>query len=485
MTRIAAIRISEEDNYSNLDESPEEWIKLPLKDLIIHALGGEWGKEDTQDLPGFIRVNIIRGTDFKNLDIQNELNTPIRLVKQTSLGKRQLKNGDIIVEISGGAPDQPVGRTTLINDNILSSAKNPLICSNFCRQIRINPNHDPKFVDLSLKYQYHKGDFIKFQTQSTNIRNLNFNEFIEKTIITLPPLAEQHHIVAHVEALLSQVNAAHDRLNRVPLIMKRFRQAVLAAACSGRLTEGWREERLPDETKLTAESQEMLSPSTYMEWEQLPDSWSLVNLEQTTDSRLGKMLDKMKNKGEPTPYIRNTNVRWFDLDLSDVKIMRVSNGEREELSLRYGDILVCEGGEPGRCAIWKDKEANYIYQKALHRIRVHDNVLPEWICYCLRESSDSGRLSNLFTGSTIKHLTGVSLKKFEFLLPPIPEQYEIIRRVNALFVLADQIEHEVTEATKRTEAVTQAVLAKAFRGELVCFSGRTERNDCNCPIVYF
>jgi type I restriction enzyme, S subunit len=88
----------------------------------------------------------------------------------------------------------------------------------------------------------------------------------------------------------------------------------------------------------------------------IPPSWSWISVGQIGESRLGKILDKAKNKGTPRCYLRNVNVRWFDFDLSDVFEMRFEDGEIEEFSLRRGDVLICEGGEPGRAAVWDEPE---------------------------------------------------------------------------------------------------------------------------------
>ena len=178
------------------------------------------------------------------------------------------------------------------------------------------------------------------------------------------------------------------------------------------------------------------------------------------------MLDKIKNQGTLTPYIRNVNVRWFEFDFSDIKEIKIEEHERDTYSLLCGDILICEGGEPGRCAIWNGSEKEYVFQKALHRVRVGNNILPEYLCFCLKDAANSGRLSTLFTGTTIKHLTGVSLKQFQFSLPSFAEQHEIVRCVGLLFERADEIEREVVAASRRCERLTQAVLGKAFAGKL-------------------
>jgi type I restriction enzyme, S subunit len=258
----------------------------------------------------------------------------------------------------------------------------------------------------------------------------------------LPPFNEQKRIADKLDAVLARVDACRERLDRVPAILKRFRQAVLAAATSGKLTEEWR----------ASDAIEV---------------WRTDTLSQVAKSRLGKMLDKVKNQGAATPYLRNINVRWFGFDLSDIQTIRFTEDEARGLAVERGDVLICEGGEPGRCAVWRGEDGTYVYQKALHRVRVSSALTPEWLCYSLKDVADSGRLADLFTGTTIKHLTGVAFGQFEFPLPPLREQREIVRRVEALFVYADRLEERYTAARAKVERLTPALLAKAFRGELV------------------
>jgi type I restriction enzyme S subunit len=246
--------------------------------------------------------------------------------------------------------------------------------------------------------------------------------------------------------VLARVDACRDRLDRLPALLKRFRQSILTAATSGKLTEDWR---------LATDHE---GGSAYPK----------VKLSTIATSRLGKMLDKAKNSGSLTPYLRNVNVRWFAFDLNDVQEMRIEDNEREALLVKTGDLLICEGGEPGRCAIWHGENGQFIFQKALHRVRPNPSRLSSlWLAYSLKFAADNSTLENLFTGTTIKHLTGVALANFEIPLPPLPEQTEIVRRVEILFAFADRLEARLATARKQVGQLTPALLAKAFRGELV------------------
>ncbi|MGM0600455.1 MAG: restriction endonuclease subunit S [Candidatus Rifleibacteriota bacterium] len=220
---------------------------------------------------------------------------------------------------------------------------------------------------------------------------------------------------------------------------------MLNAAVTGQLTEDWREKQNSS----------------------LDVSWHKKNLEDCAELRLGKMLDKNKNTGKTVQYLRNTNIRWFSFDLSDLKELQINEKEQKTLSVQNGDVFICEGGEPGRAAVWKRGPNNLTFQKALHRVRLNNNVLPDWLVFNLYIDATSKNLNEFFTGTTIKHLTGKSLKKYPLSLPTLKEQEEIVKRVEALFKLADSMEARLEEARKRVETLTASILAKAFRGELV------------------
>jgi type I restriction enzyme S subunit len=114
-----------------------------------------------------------------------------------------------------------------------------------------------------------------------------------------------------------------------------------------------------------------------------PASWTLVRLEDVADLQLGKMLDKARPKGSPHPYLRNINVRWDAVDTTDVLSMAFEDAELERFSIHDGDLLVCEGGEPGRAAIWKYGPTDLRFQKALHRVRFLGGISGRWAMYQL------------------------------------------------------------------------------------------------------
>ncbi|PWK46853.1 restriction endonuclease subunit S [Pleionea mediterranea] len=179
---------------------------------------------------------------------------------------------------------------------------------------------------------------------------------------------------------------------------------------------------------------------------ELPVGWEWCRIGAVTLSRLGKMLDKAKNKGRELPYLRNTNVQWGSFQLDDIKLMKFEEDELDEFRLQVGDLLICEGGEPGRCAIWLDSSTDMYFQKALHRVRPLGKVLSEYLEICLTVDSANGGLEKYFTGATIKHLVGAKLNIYVLPLPPIGEQGRIVRKAKELFESCDALKAKVQTA---------------------------------------
>jgi type I restriction enzyme S subunit len=160
--------------------------------------------------------------------------------------------------------------------------------------------------------------------------------------------------------------------------------------------------------------------------------WKPAKLGDIAEMCLGKMLDKEKNKGALQPYLANLNVRWGGFELSNLSTMRFEESESERYGLRSGDLVICEGGEPGRCAIWRDEVPEMKIQKAIHRLRTNKNYSNEFVYYQFLLAGRNGELAKHFNGSTIKHLTGYSLKQVEFKFPPLAEQIRIAAVLSAL-----------------------------------------------------
>jgi len=272
------------------------------------------------------------------------------------------------------------------------------------------------------------------------------SQFLTDLEIPLPPLAEQKRIVVKVEELLARVNATRDRLAKVSAILKRFRQSVLAAACSGRLTEEWqRAEGAPDwEDKSLGEMAKLVTSGSR--------GWA-------------------KHYADSGPiFIRAQNLSSDCLDLSDVAHVQLPDrGEGTRTLVSLNDILVTiTGANVTKTAIVFENIGEAYVNQHVALVRLHKSEHAPYVWLWLI-SPDHGR-SQLLEAAYGAGKPGLNLKQVRALhvrLPHLPEQHEIVRRVEGLFALADSIEKQVAAGMARAEKLTQAILAKAFRGGLV------------------
>ena len=276
-----------------------------------------------------------------------------------------------------------------------------------------------------INYALQSLDLAKYK-QGAAIPHIYFRDYGE-TELVVPPLAEQERIVKILDQKFSQIDA-----------VKQNAQANLNNA----------------KALFQSELEKAFSDT----------SWEKKQIKDVCDSCLGKMLDKNKNKGIPKPYLANSNVRWGSFDLENLSLMKFEENENERYGLKYGDLIVCEGGEPGRCAIWTDEMPNMKIQKALHRVRCHENLYNYFLYYYFVYLNASDKLEEHFTGTTIKHLPGEKLKNIEIQLPPLEEQKRIVAHLDSLSEKVHQMEEIYTKQLADCDELKQSLLQKAFEG---------------------
>lgn len=191
---------------------------------------------------------------------------------------------------------------------------------------------------------------------------------------------------------------------------------------------------------------------------QIRSPWPRVRLADIAEHRLGKMLDKAKNTGVPRRYLRNPNVRWFDVDLADLQEILVEEKDVHKYELQFGDVVICEGGEAGRAALWKDEAEDIIFQKAIHRVRVGPRLDARFLIHRLMYDYFNGGLDDYYTGATIKHFTGQDLARYEIPLPPLDEQ----RRIAAILDKTDTLRRRRRRAIDLLDSLAQAIFLEMF-----------------------
>ncbi|MVW73752.1 restriction endonuclease subunit S [Pseudomonas xionganensis] len=268
--------------------------------------------------------------------------------------------------------------------------------------------------------------------------------------ISLPPLAEQTRIAAKLDELLAQVDTLKARIDGIPALLKRFRQSVLAAAVSGRLTEEWR---------ATLQSAEC--------WKTVPVG---ALCSSAFDGPFGSKLKSDDYTAEGVRVVRLENIGH--LSFIGEKKTFISVAKHAELSkntLRTGDILFSSfvDEEIRVCRLPKSEEV-FINKADCFCLRIDDTTAnPSFVMYALAAKHTYQRIRESVHGATRPRINLGFLKSFEIELPPQAEQTEIVRCIEQLFAFADQLEAKVASAKSRIDQLTQSILAKAFRGELV------------------
>lgn len=324
-----------------------------------------------------------------------------------------LKDGDLLISLTGN-----VGRVGILPTEYLPAALNQRVS---CIRIKQDANLSLSFLYYYLLRKQFMRDCIK---SSKGVAQLNLStKWLENYLIPVFNLETQKKIVSDIDDRLSQLDSAIATLNKTKQQLEIYRQAVLKEAFG---TFG-----------------------------------QMATIKDVADTRLGKMLDKEKNIGRKRKYLRNINVRWFDFDLSDLIEMRIKDNEIEKYSITKGDLVMCEGGEPGRCAVW-NKEQTIFYQKALHRIRFSEKSNPYFYMYYFWLINQSGFLSKYFTGTGIKHLTGQSLAKVPIPICSREQQNKIVSYIENKIKLTANIETTIDQSLQQAEALRQSILKQAF-----------------------
>ncbi|BCR05319.1 type I restriction endonuclease EcoKI subunit S [Desulfuromonas versatilis] len=267
--------------------------------------------------------------------------------------------------------------------------------------------------------------------------------------IPLPPLNEQKRIADKLDTLLMRVTACQERLDRVPLILKKFRQAVLAAATSGALTEDWR-----------GGSEFTVSHKVFSE---------LV-----ADARTGLVRSsKEQSSSGQYDYFKMNNIdnEWGHEKENLVRV-NATNSEVDNHRLKNGDLLFNTRNSlelVGKsCVFMNYSNDSVVYNNNILRIRFHKNINPHYINIWLRSPKGSDVLNGIKSATTsVAAIYQKKLMAINIQLPNFDEQKEIANRVEKLFALADRLEARYTTARKQVDKLSSALLAKAFRGELI------------------
>jgi type I restriction enzyme S subunit len=279
---------------------------------------------------------------------------------------------------------------------------------------------------------------------------------VKQLLIPVPPLPEQRRIVAKIDSLSGKSKRARAQLDHISRLVENYKQAILSASFRGALTKSCR-------TRLD----ENLSSGPWA----IPAEWKWLTVAGVGVVSLGRQRSPKDHSGpQMRRYVRAANITWRGWNLDDVKEMNFDDNEFARFKLRPGDVLLNEGSgsakEVGKPAIWQGEIEDCCFQNTLLRVQpaaCSSEFLYRYFLFCA--------LTELFVSSTqgvnIYHIGKEGLARFPVPLPPRQEQDEIVRLIEKAFTWIERLATEATSARKLIDHLDQAILAKAFRGELV------------------
>lgn len=461
-----------------MSELPKGWIECKVGDLIKVKNGYAFKSTDytNEGLP------IIRISEINNGKI--DLKNAVRIPKSKANYDFQVNKGDLLMALSGAT----TGKVGVFNSDEVCFQNQRVGNFKIINEESLKKGFRNYFI-LSKRKE------IELAAYGGAQPNISASE-LEELTFPLAPLNEQKRIVEKLDKLLARVEEAKARLDKIPVILKRFRQSVLNSAVTGELTKDWRERN-----KDVQSSEDLLSGiinSRKKEFEKLYtlwknkknkkpsktyeiefdrhsdiDTWCIAKLENLIyiAGRIGwrgLKADEYTKEGPIFLSVYNLN-NGLIVDLRDTyHISKERYDESPEIQLRENDILLAKDGAGiGKIAILKNLKEQASVNSSLLVIRSLEAFIPEYLLYFLAGPELQNLAKQRITGSATPHLFQKDIKEFNLTVPPLEEQKEIVKRVEALFKKADEIEERYKKANSFVDKLTQSILAKAFRGELV------------------
>lgn len=452
---------------------PSGWVHCSLGDVCSKPQYGWTSKAGKSG-----KIKYLRTTDISDGSV-NWNTVPYCVELPPDINKFQVRKDDILVSRAGS-----VGYNFRIKDDVPF----PAVFASYLIRFKAHDSITAQYIDYFLKSKEYWNQISDFAA-GIAIPNVNASK-LEELILPLPPLAEQRRIVTKLDAVMAKVEANKRRLDKIPQLLKRFRQSVLAAAVSGKLTEEWRAKsrhaqrasNLIEEIKAEIDKQVKLKHrkrqeqfSVIEEQEkicELPENWEWVRLGEISQLING---DRGLNYPNVKEYV-SVGVPWIntghiepDGTLSADRMNYITKEKFKSLNsgkIVRDDIVYClRGATLGKTAIVEYDEG--AVASSLVIIRNESKINPRLIYYVLISPYGKDLISRFDNGTAQPNLSANSVKLYPIPLPPEVEQIEIVKKVEQLFAFADKLEARYIKAKAMLDKLPQSILAKTFRGELV------------------
>ncbi|MEC9384795.1 MAG: restriction endonuclease subunit S [Pseudomonadota bacterium] len=421
-------------------ELPSEWCLTSIENILAQQSDGKlvhqgWSPQCERVPAEHEEWGVLKTTAIQDGFFLEEENKRLPEGKEPK-PRIEVKAGDLLVTNAG--PRARCGVICFVN-----RVRTKLMISGKMYRLRFPDDKiSPRFVESWLRTSFAQKELNERKTGiSESGLNMTQTRFLTLPVV-VAPVEEQKVIADKLDTLLAQVEKTKARLERIPQILKRFRQSVLAAAVSGRI-----------------------NGSDISKW----DRAQLIDV-VTEKPRNGR---SPKGVNYETPY-RNltlsatTSGQFLD---GNFKYVELDIGEDSYLWVKNGDILIQRANTldyVGISALYRGPDNAYVYPDLMMKCTTNERAIPEFLHLTLLSESTRKYFRDNATGTSgnMPKINQKTVSETPILLPPIAEQTEIVRRVDQLFAHADRIEQQVNNALARVNNLTQSILAKAFRGEL-------------------
>lgn len=399
-----------------------EWIQTSIGSLLESSFPGEWGSNPRGDVKDAV---VLRGADFNQSGRFSDSAGVPRHIPREKLKKIALKPGDILLEKSGGSPDQPVGRVSLFQ-----GAPGPAASSNFLQTLRPGSEVNAEYLFYLLQHEYVTGRVLPFQQQTTGLINFQLRDYF-KEIVRLPKeLEEQRHIAEVLSALDEEIEATEALVQKFDVVRVGLVRDLLSAV----------------------------------------DDCPRVPLKQLAAVGSGVTLGhEFTGSGTAEyPYLRVANVQDGRIDLAEVKTIRIPVASAARAMLQPGDVLMNEGGDfdkLGRGAVWNGQIPNCLHQNHVFRVRCDQTqLLPGFLA--LWAASDFGKRFFILASKQSTNLASINstqLKSFPVLKPSVERQREILDAVEAFDAVQAANRAEVSKLRLQKQGVMRDLLTGRVR----------------------
>jgi len=448
---------------------PVNWAATTIGEIAETIRGVTYKKENASDKPAKGLLPILRATNIdRELDFEELVYVPSQNVSDSQL----LHTNDIVLAASSGSRNI-VGKAAILSREWTGSF------GAFCYCLRANPAVNAKLLAYFLQTSEYRNQVSELSA-GVNINNLR-RHHIEGLSYRLPPINEQNRIVEEIEKQLTRLDAAVAALKRVQANLKRYRAAVLKAACEGRL--------VPTEAELARREGRSYEPASVLlerissepyaahvpaeELPVLPEGWTWISLGSILRSiEAGKSFKCEERPPGPLQIgvVKVSAVTWGEFDEQESKTCRESQ-LKESYLIREGDFLFSRANTielVGACVIVKSVSSRLMLSDKILRFNL--TALPkEWVLYCLRAEFGRAEIERLSTGNqeSMRNIGQTRIRSIRIPLPPLAEIERILADLASRLSIMNEIDVEVASDLGRADRLRQSILKRAFEGKLV------------------